>query len=267
MNRMYTSRGNLLLEFFSEEVPARMQPDSEIQLQNLFLKSLQQREIAFESFKTYSGPRHLSITIKNIDLEQKDQKIEKRGPRFDANQEAIDGFLKSNSINLNETVIKETKNGKFYFHSKIIKGQKIYKILPDIVNEIVNGFVWPKSQRWANTDLRWARPLRNIILLLNDNIVKGRVNLGKDIFLNFTNFTFSHRYVDKKIIINKIENYEKVLEDNLVILDRNKRLHKIINDTAYLLDKKKLKLVKDKSLLEEVVGLVEFPNVLIGSIN
>ena len=153
------------------------------------------------------------------------------------------------------------------FNSQIIKGQKTYKILPDIVNEIVNGFAWPKSQRWANTDLRWARPLRNIILLLNDNIVKGRVNLGKDIFLNFTNFTFSHRYVGKKIIINKIENYEKVLEDNLVILDRNKRLHKIINDTASLLDKKKYKLVKDKSLLEEVVGLVEFPNVLIGSIN
>ncbi len=267
MNRINKSRGNLLLEFFSEEIPARMQTDSEIQLQNLFLKSLRLRDIDFESYKTYSGPRHLSITIKNIDLEQKDQKIEKRGPRFDANQEAIDGFLKSNHINLNETVIKETKNGKFYFHSQIIKGQKTYKILPDIVNEIVNGFVWPKSQRWANTDLRWARPLRNIILLLNDNIVKGRVNLGKDIFLNFTNYTFSHRYNQKKIIINKIENYEKVLEDNLVILDRNKRLHKIINDTASLLDKKKLKLVKDSSLLEEVVGLVEFPNVLIGSIN
>ena len=267
MDKMEMSRGNLLLEFFSEEIPARMQLNSEKQLQNLFIKSLSQREIAFESFKTYSGPRHLSIIIKNIELEQKDQKIEKRGPRFDANQKAIEGFLKSNQLSLNETVIKETNNGKFYFHSQITKGKKTYEILPDIINEIVNGFVWPKSQRWAYTDLKWARPLRNIVLLLNDDIVKGKVAIGKDVFLNFTNFTFSHRHSDKKIIINKIENYERLLEENLVILDRNKRLRKIINDTSYLLDKEKLKLVNDKFLLEEVVGLVEFPNVLIGSIS
>ena len=123
-----------------------MQLNSETQLQNLFAKSVAKRDIAFESFKTYSGPRHLSIIIKNIELEQKDQKLEKRGPRFDANQNAIDGFLKSNQLNLNETVIKETKHGKFYYYSKIIKGQKTLKILPEIVNEIVNGFVWPKSQ-------------------------------------------------------------------------------------------------------------------------
>ena len=209
MNSMKKSRGNLLLEFFSEEIPARMQLNSETQLQNLFAKSAAKRDIAFESFKTYSSPRHLSIIVKNIEFEQKDQEIEKRGPRFDANQNAIDGFLKSNQINLNETVIKETKNGKFYFHSKIIKGQKTKKILPDIVNEIVNGFVWPKSQRWANTDLRWARPLRNIVLLLNDDTVKGKVQIGEDVFLNFNNFTFSHRHTDKKIVINKIDNYEQ----------------------------------------------------------
>ena len=237
MNNMEKSRGNLLLEFFSEEIPARMQLNSEIQLQNLFVKSLTQRDIAFESFKTFSGPRHLSIIIKSIELEQKDQEIEKRGPRFDANQKAIDGFLKSNQLKIDETIIKETNNGKFYFHSQMIKGQKTYEILPDIISEIVNGFVWPKSQRWANTDLKWARPLRNIVLLLNDDVVKGKVEIGKNVFLNFTNFTFSHRYSDKKIVINKIENYEQLLEENFVILDRNKRLDKIINDTSSLLDK------------------------------
>ena len=267
MNSVNIGRGNLLLEFFSEEIPARMQLNSERQLENLFIKSLTERDMAFESFQTYSGPRHLSIIIKNIELEQKDQKIEKRGPRFDANEKAIDGFLKSNNLNLNETVIKETKNGKFYFHSQMIKGQKTNEILPDIINEIVNGFVWPKSQRWANTDLKWARPLRNITLLLNDDLVEGKLIIGKDVFLNFTNFTFSHRHDHKKIIINKIEDYEQLLKNHNVILDRNKRLDKIINDTSYLLDKEKLKLVKDKPLLEEVVGLVEYPNVLIGSIS
>ncbi len=267
MNNMEKSRGNLLLEFFSEEIPARMQLNSEIQLQNLFVKSLTKRDIAFESFKTFSSPRHLSIIIKSIELEQKDQEIEKRGPRFDANQKAIDGYLKSNQLKIDETIIKETNNGKFYFHSQKIKGQKTYEILPDIINEIVNGFVWPKSQRWANTDLKWARPLRNIVLLLNNDVVKGEVEIGKNVFLKFTNSTFAHRYLDKKIVINKIENYEQLLEENFVILDRNKRLEKIINDATYLLDKEKLKLVNDKSLLEEVVGLVEYPNVLIGSIS
>lgn len=267
MNSVKVSRGNLLLEFFSEEIPARMQLNSETQLKNLFIKSLAQRDIKFDNFKTYSGPRHLSIVIKNIELEQKDKKLEKRGPRFGANQKAIDGFLKSNHLNMNEIIIKETKNGKFYFHSQMIKGQKTYEILPDIVNEIVHGFVWPKSQRWGNTDLRWARPLRNIVLLLNDSIVDGKVKIGKNVFLNFTNFTFSHRHSDKKIIIEKIENYEQLLEDNLVILDRNKRSEKIINEISYLLNKKNLKLVNDNSLLEEVIGLIEFPNVLIGSIS
>ena len=115
MNKMDISRGNLLLEFFSEEIPARMQLNSEKQLEKLFIKSLAKRDMAFECFKTYSGPRHLSIIIKNIELEQKDQKTDKRGPRFDANQKAIDGFLKSNNLQLKETVIKETKNGKFFF--------------------------------------------------------------------------------------------------------------------------------------------------------
>ncbi len=267
MNNMEKNRGNLLLEFFSEEIPARMQLNSEIQLQNLFAKSLTQRDIVFESFKTFSGPRHLSIIIKSIELKQKDQEIEKRGPRFDADQKAINGFLKSNQLKKDETIIKETSNGKFYFHSQKIKGQKTYEMLPDIINEIVNGFVWPKSQRWANTDLKWARPLRNIVLLLNDNVVKDKVEIGKNVFLSFTNFTFSHRYSDKKIVINKIENYEQLLEENFVILDRNKRLDKIINDASCLLDKEKLKLVNDKSLLEEVAGLVEYPNILIGSIS
>ena len=110
MNKTNISRGNLLLELFSEEIPARMQLNSERQLENLFIKSLSQRNIAFDSLTTFSSPRHLSIIIKNVELEQRDQKIETRGPRFDANQKAINGFLKSNHINLNETVIKETKN-------------------------------------------------------------------------------------------------------------------------------------------------------------
>ena len=266
MGRIDILKGNLLLEFFSEEIPARMQLNSEKQLENLLTKSLTESGIAFSNFKTYSSPRHLSIIIKNIDLKQKDQKIEKRGPRHNANQKAIDGFLKSNNLSLKDTFIKETKNGKFYFHSQVITGKKTRYILPDIVNTIVNNFVWPKSQRWANTDLKWARPLRNIILLLNDQLVKGKVYLGKDDFLDFTNFTFSHRMNDKKIIINNIENYEKLLKDNNVIIDRKKRFKKIINDASILLDKKKLKLVNDASLLEEVVGLIEFPNILIGSI-
>ena len=104
-------------------------------------------------------------------------------------------------------------------------------------------------------------------MLLNDDTVKGKVQIGEDVFLNFNNFTFSHRHNDKKIVINKIDNYEQLLEENLVIVDRNKRLDKIINDTSYLLKKENLKLVHDKSLLEEVVGLIEYPNVLIGSIS
>ena len=116
MSNYNDKKSNLLLELFSEEIPARMQIGSEKQLSNLFERSLVKREISYESFSTFSSSRHLSIIIKNLDLKQKNQIIEKRGPRLGSNEKAINGFLKSNNIQENDIVIKDTKNGKFYFY-------------------------------------------------------------------------------------------------------------------------------------------------------
>ncbi len=260
-------KGNLLLELFSEEIPARMQIGSEKQLLNLFEKSLVKREIGYESFSTFSSSRHLSVIIKNLDLKQKNQVVEKRGPRVGSNKKAINGFLKSNNIQENDIVVKDTKNGEFYFYLNHINGINTSDVLPEIINEIINGFVWPKSQRWAYSELKWARPLRNILLLLDDKKVEGKVAIDKNNFLHFNNYTFGHRHDNKKIAIKSIDNYENLLEKNNVILDRDKRRHKIISTSKLLLKDKSIKLLDDNHLFDEILGLIEFPNVLTGSID
>ena len=200
-------------------------------------------------------------------MKQKNQIIEKRGPRLGSNEKAIHGFLKSNNIQENDIVIKDTKNGKFYFYHNHINGINTSEVLPDIINEIIDSFVWPKSQRWAYSELRWARPLRNILLLLNNQLVKGKVAIDKNNSLYFSNYTFGHRHDSKKIEVRSIDDYESLLEKNKVILDRDKRRNKIVSDTKLLLKDKSIKLLDDDHLLDEILGLIEFPNVLIGSID
>ena len=267
MNNFDNNSGNLLFEIFSEEIPARMQLESEKQLERLFKSSLSSRGIGYEECFTYSGPRHLSLIINNIELTQKDKNIEIRGPRVGSNEKALTGFLKSKKINISDTFIKKTKNGDFYFFSDIEKGKKTSQVLPVVIEEILKKFVWPKSQRWSNTTFKWARPLRNILLLLNDEVVKGKFDLGNDCFLTFNNFTFGHRYNNKKIILKSIRDYEILLKKNHVLLDREKRKQKILQDINALIKNKETKILEDEILLNEVLGLAEFPNVLEGSIS
>ena len=267
-NNVTNIKGQLLLEFFTEEIPARFQIESENQLEVLMKNILNKKEINYQEIKLYSGPRHLAIIIKEIDLQQNDQTIEKRGPRIDADQRALNGFLNANKIELNETELKDTKNGKFYFYSEKIKGLRTSEILPDIIHEIAYAFRWPKSQRWSNTKLRWGRPLRNILLLLNDNLVQGSLCLGNNEHISFNNYTYGHRhYEGKKIIVKEISKYKNILADNNVILSRVDRKSRISECIDTLLKDNNLSLLPDKYLLEEVVGLVEFPNVLLGSIS
>ena len=267
MNNFDNNSGNLLFEIFSEEIPARMQLESEKQLERLFKSSLSSRGIGYEECFTYSGPRHLSLIINNIELTQKDKNIEIRGPRVGSNEKALTGFLKSKKINISDTFIKKTKNGDFYFFSDIEKGKKTSQVLPVVIEEILKKFVWPKSQRWSNTTFKWARPLRNILLLLNDEVVKGKFDLGNDCFLTFNNFTFGHRYNNKKIILKSIRDYEILLKKNHVLLDRKKRKQKILHDIGALIKNKETKILEDEILLNEVLGLAEFPSVLEGSIS
>ena len=267
MSKIDAQKGDLLVEFFSEEIPARLQVGSGEQLENLFVKKLVSRELSFDSCKTYTGPRHLAIIIRDIDLVQKDQLVEKRGPRLGSEEKAINGFLKSNNISLSDTIVKKTNNGDFYFYSQNIVGENTAKILPDIINEIIFDFLWSKSQRWAYSDLKWARPLRNILILLNDEPVEGKIKIGKNTFLNFTNFSFGHRHHNQKIIVKSINQYEDLLKNNNVIIDRETRKNKILSDIDLLLNNKQLNLKQDNSLLDEITGLVEFPNVMLGTID
>jgi len=267
MDDKINKSGKLLIEFFSEEIPARMQVQSGINLENLCKKAFNFRGISFGDIDVYTGSRHLAIIVDKLDLKQKGQTIEKRGPRFNADEKALNGFLKSNNIQLSDTTLIDTKNGKFYFYIQKIKDLETIEIIPEIIAEIVSGFKWAKSQRWGNTEVRWGRPLRNILILLNNKVVKGTLNLGNNETIRFSDFTYGHRSFDGKIKIEHVNQYKKVLLENNVILKREDRILKIENDIKILLNKNNLSLLNDKLLMEEVAGLIEFPNVLMGSIS
>lgn len=267
MDNKKNKNSNLLIEFFSEEIPARMQVQSGINLENLCKKAFNFRGISFGDIDVYTGSRHLAIIVDKLDLKQKGQTIEKRGPRFNADEKALNGFLKSNNIQLSDTTLIDTKNGKFYFYIQKIKDLETIEIIPEIIAEIVSGFKWAKSQRWGNTEVRWGRPLRNILILLNNKVVKGTLNLGNNETIRFSDFTYGHRSFDGKIKIEHVNQYKKVLLENNVILKREDRILKIENDIKILLNKNNLSLLNDKLLMEEVAGLIEFPNVLMGSIS
>ena len=140
MDNKKNKNSNLLIEFFSEEIPARMQVQSGINLENLCKKAFNFRGISFGDIDVYTGSRHLAIIVDKLDLKQKGQTIEKRGPRFNADEKALNGFLKSNNIQLSDTTLIDTKNGKFYFYIQKIKGLETIEIIPEIITEIVSGF-------------------------------------------------------------------------------------------------------------------------------
>ena len=247
MSKIDAQKGDLLVEFFSEEIPARLQVGSGEQLENLFVKKLVSREVSFVSCKTYTGPRHLAIIIRDIDLVQKDQLVEKRGPRLGSEEKAINGFLNSNNISLSDTIVKKTNNGEFYFYSQNIIGENTAKILPDIINEIIFDFLWSKSQRWAYSDLKWARPLRNILILLNDEPVDGKI---KKYFRVIKAFDEAPRKLTRSVWTVHFSAPKSPLKKKFIMLNSNvKTQNKLISHLAVPSDIQPSYAPVDKSLI------------------
>lgn len=249
----------LLLELFSEEIPARMQIKAAEQMLEILTKEVKDLGLNYSNAKYFVTPRRVTLYIDEIQKELPERIIERKGPKPDAKAEAIAGFLKSVGMRLEDLSVKDG----FYYAKKMESAKPADSSLQAAIEQMLISFTWPKSMRIGESRNRWVRPLRNILCLFSGQILPVK-------FLNLTanNQCFAHRFMaaDKTFEVSSFAEYQNIMRENFVVLSSAKRQEIIISEAEKLAKSLSLKVVLDESLLNEVVGLVEYPNVLLGKI-
>lgn len=254
---------DLIFEILSEEIPSRMQHNAAESLRSGFEDKLKALGIFYKSCRSFVTPRRLVLFADGMSLTQEDSVAERKGPKVDANKEAIDGFLRSTGLTMDQLTVKETPKGDFYFAIVRQKGRQTKDILKDVLTDIMNNFTWPKSMRWGAYDLRWVRPINNIACVFGNEVLDLK-------FGHFTanNQTFGHRFLGTgAITIGSFDDYETDLERNYVVLDQSRRKKFIHDEVLNIANSNGLNLIEDEGLLNEVTGLVEWPSVMLGKID
>ncbi|MDB2415294.1 glycine--tRNA ligase subunit beta [Rickettsiales bacterium] len=253
----------LLLELFSEEIPAGLQKRAADDFVNIFKNQLDKASISCKDLSIFTTPRRITIVIDGVVRAKKSSAGERRGPRVDAPEKAIEGFVKSTGLTKDQLEIRETDKGKFYFATVKTKESKISDVLCDMVQNIISTYTWPKSMRWGSHTIRWVRPLHSIICLFDGDVLP--VKFGH---ISASNKTKGHRFLSdyKSFEVSDFADYKQKLYENYVQIDQNERRIKIKEDSKKQAVQYGLTLKDDPALLDEVTGLVEWPVALIGKI-
>ncbi|MHA1517166.1 MAG: glycine--tRNA ligase subunit beta, partial [Alphaproteobacteria bacterium] len=251
----------LLLELFSEEIPARMQSRAQADLERLLGDKLKAAGLDFDEIKAFATPQRLTAVVDGLPKRSPDISEERKGPRVGAPQQAIAGFLKAAGLpSIEEAEIREDKKGSFYVAPIEKPGRDAGEEVAEIVPEIVKTFPWPKSMRWGAGKLRWVRPLHSVLCVLGGKVVNFEID---DIASG--NRTRGHRFMaPKAFAVKSFDDYVSKLRDAFVILDGEKRKAFILKGARKLAEKQGLTLVEDEALLAENAGLSEWPVPLIG---
>src|SRR5262245_34414366 len=273
MPRGYTAAmPDLLIELFSEEIPARMQPRAAEDLRKLVTDRLVEAGLVYEGAKAFATPRRLALTVQGVPAHQPDVKEERKGPRIGSNEGAIKGFLKAAGLtSIDQAKVQPDKKGDFYVAVIEKKGRAAIDVIGEIVPAVVKCFPWPKSMRWGEASaksgaLGWVRPLHSIVATFGpetedpeivpfavDGIAAGDVTRG-------------HRFLAPETIkVRRFDDYVAKLEKAKVVLDPERRKQSILADAKNLAFAQGFELVEDEGLLTEVAGLVEWPVVLMGT--
>lgn len=251
----------LFLEIFSEEIPARMQAKARADLERLVCAALKDAGLAYEKAVTYTTPRRLVLKLDGVPLATPDVREERRGPRADAPEKAIEGFLRGAGLSRDDLVEREDKKGAFLYAVIEKKGGEAADVIAGFMPDIIRNFPWPKSQRWGAGALKWVRPLHSIACVLDGKIVKFEIGGIKS-----DHFTHGHRFMSPEPIeIKGLADYSKKLKQSHVMIDHDERADSIRLRCKDLAKSNGLEWVEDEGLLTEVAGLVEWPVALMGS--
>src|SRR3954454_8680892 len=264
---------DLLLELFSEEIPARMQRRAAEDLRRLVTDALAERGFLYEGAKAYATPRRLTLHGVGLPAKGRDVREERKGPRVAAPEAAVQGFLKSAGLaSLAEAKVQsDPKKGEFYVAVIERPGQATPEVLAEILPGIVRGFPWPKSMRWGAASaqpgsLRWVRPLHAIVCTFGPETEAPDIVPFAVDGIRSGDLTQGHRFMaPAPIQVRRFADYAAALERAKVVLDQDRRKDLIRAEAQNLAFASGLSLVEDEALLEEVAGLVEWPVVLMGA--
>ncbi len=263
---------DLLLELFSEEIPARMQEQAAEELKRLVATALTEKGLSFKGAAAFATPRRLALHIAGLPLRQPDTREEKRGPRVGAPEAAVQGFLKSAGLaSLAEAKIEKTKKGEFYLAVLERAGLPTLEVLAEILPRIIKSFPWQKSMRWGaasvrGDSLRWVRPLHAILATFGPETEEPEIVPFSIGGVTSGNLTYGHRFMaPAPIKVRRFDDYAPALERAKVVLDPARRRDIILYDARTLAHAQGLELVEDEALLHEVAGLVEWPVALMGT--
>lgn len=254
----------LIIEFLSEEIPARFQVNACAQFEQIFKDELDSLGFEYRDIKVIATPRRMALTG-NVCEFSKAKTTEKKGPLVDATAVAITGFLNSVGLSL-EQCKKRDINGKIYlFAVQKSEPKQFAECLPGIVNKILEKFKWNKSMHWGSLQFMWARPLRNVLCVFGGQTVSFAV---KCLNLMSSSETVGHRFLGttNKFAVHSISEYIGKLRENFVILDREERIKIILDGIQKIEQEKNIKVDIHEGLLQEVAGLVEYPVVYAGRI-
>jgi glycyl-tRNA synthetase beta chain len=264
---------DLLLELFSEEIPARMQAKAADDLRRMVTDKLVAEGLVYEGAKAFATPRRLTLTLHGIPARQSDLKEERKGPRVGGPDAAVQGFLKATGLaSLDEAKIqRDPKKGDFYVALIEKPGRATLDVLADMLPVIIRTFPWPKQMRWGERSakqgaLSWVRPLHSIIATFGIDTEEPDVVKFEVAGIEAGQTTFGHRFMAPAAIsVRRFEDYEAKLHAAKVVLDPQARKDIILADAKQLAFAQGFELVEDQVLLDEVSGLVEWPVVLMGS--
>jgi glycyl-tRNA synthetase beta chain len=264
---------DLLLELRSEEIPARMQRKAAGDLKKLVTDALVEAGLSYEGAREYWTPRRLTLDIRGVTARSADVREERKGPRTDANEKAIEGFLRGAGLSsiAEAQVQSDPKKGDFYVAVISRPGRAADQIVADVMPGIIRDFPWPKSMRWGKASakpgsLRWVRPLQSIVCMFGTEHEETVVIPFEIDGIVASNVTYGHRFhAPGPIPVKRFDDYVASLEKAKVVLDAERRKDIILHDARDIAFANGLELVEDEGLLEEVSGLVEWPQVLMGS--
>ncbi|WP_055048257.1 glycine--tRNA ligase subunit beta [Devosia sp. A16] len=258
----------LLVELFSEEIPARMQRKAAEDLKKAVTNALVDAGLVYEGAKAFVTPRRLALTVTGLPARSPDTREERKGPRVGSPQQAIDGFLKAAGLgSIAEAKIEsDPKKGEFYVAHIDKAGAEATDILAALLPKVITGFDWPKSMQWGNGGLTWVRPLRAITATFGTDNDEPVVIPFKSNTVASGQTTFGHRFLAPEAIrVKRFDDYVQALEKAKVVLDIDRRKEIIKADADNLAFAQGLTVIHDEGLLEEVAGLVEWPVVMMGS--
>ena len=258
---------DLLLEFLSEEIPARMQARAADDLKKMVTDRLVAAGLVYEGAKAFATPRRLALTVQGVPARQPDLKEERKGPKVGAPEQAIAGFLRAAGLaSIDQAKVQSDKKGDFYVASTEKPGRSAIEVIGEIIPDVVSNFPWPKSMRWGSGRLTWVRPLHAIVATFGPETEEPDVVPFTVGGIPSGDLTRGHRFMAPGVIkARHFDDYVAKLEAAKVMLDAARRADTILHDAKNLAFAQGYELLEDEGLLAEVAGLVEWPVTLMGS--